>query len=572
VRTLGLPVVAALALVLSASLPGVPRVVALVDPALASGSDAIVSVADGQAEAVARAARAVGGTDVQALHTIDMVTARLDALAVRSLSRHVAVRALLADGEIVAADTDREPKGDRRGAKNAERSLQAINVPAAWREATGRGVTVALMDTGIAQHAAFGNRVVARVDFVGDGATAADPGGHGTFLAALIAGKTETFSGVAPGARLVSLRVLDQTGRGTVQSALRAVDWLLRNRSAYGVRVLNVSFGAPQRASYHLDPLAAAMESVWLSGIVVVAAAGNAGPSAGTIITPGADPFVVTAGGFAEAGSSQTGNGDRDRDARRDDDDDEGGEDDQDDEDDEDGASAQRNKHQQAEFSARGPTLDGFAKPDVLAPAVRVVSVRVAHSWLDEQFPARRVGEGFTTMSGTSVSAALTSGVATLVLESHRRYSPTQVKGALVGAARKMEGWSAPVLDAARALRVRPARVNANMLPSRLFLAVLVQQLQAGNVTWENVSWENISWENLTWENVSWENLTWEGVTWEGVTWEGVTWEGVTWEGVTWEGVTWEGVTWEGVTWEGVTWEGVTWEGVTWELLAEGLR
>src|SRR5207247_786085 len=174
--------------------------------------------------------------------------------------------------------------------------IAAIGAPDAWRKATGKGVTVALMDTGVAWHPDLEGSVVARVDFVNDGATSLDPGGHGTFLAGLIAAHGRTFSGVAPDAKLISLRVLDAQGRGTMHSVLAAFDWVLHKRAAYHVKVLNLSFGAPQTTTYHRTLLAGVVESAWFAGVTVVTAAGNDGPKPGTVAMPGADAFVVTAG------------------------------------------------------------------------------------------------------------------------------------------------------------------------------------------------------------------------------------------------------------------------------------
>src|SRR2546428_104155 len=111
--------------------------------------------------------------------------------------------------------------------------------------------------------------VVARLDFVNDGSTRQDPSGHGTFVAGLIAAHGETFKGVAPDAKLISLRVLDQKGTGTMHGVLGAFDWLLHNRTTMHIKVLNLPFGAPQRSSYHRSLLAGVVESAWFAGIAV---------------------------------------------------------------------------------------------------------------------------------------------------------------------------------------------------------------------------------------------------------------------------------------------------------------
>src|SRR5437773_1007807 len=131
--------------------------------------------------------------------------------------------------------------------------------------------------------------------------------------------------GVAPGASLVSLRVLDAQGNGKLSGVVKAFDWLLRNGKRLGVQVLNVSWGAPQATSYHKDLLSALVEAAWFSGITVVVAVGNDGPDAGTVTAPATDPFVVSVGSYNDMGTLLTSD---------------------------DVAST---------FTARGPTLDGFA-------------------------------------------------------------------------------------------------------------------------------------------------------------------------------------------------------------------
>jgi serine protease AprX len=263
----------ALALIVAA-LPGTNWTAAPTDPDLAAGDYALVQVTHGTADAVAAKATAAGATDVASLDKLDLVTARLSADALRSLQTDSRVFYLAADALVEAAGAeDRFEKA--KGLPSP--GVRVIDADQAWSRETGRGVTVAVMDTGIAEHPDLRDSVVARVDFVNDGTTLLDPSGHGTFLAGLIAAHGETFRGVAPDAKLVSLRVLDQKGKGSMHAVLAAFDWLLRNRTAMHIKVLNLSFGAPQRSSYHRELLAGVVESAWFSGVTVVAAAGNEG-------------------------------------------------------------------------------------------------------------------------------------------------------------------------------------------------------------------------------------------------------------------------------------------------------
>lgn len=473
------------------------------DSDLAVGDYALVQVAHGTASAVAAKASAAGATNVAALDTLDMVTARLSADALRALQNDARVTRLATDAVVTAAG-----KKDRYERTNGRPSpgVLAVDADKAWRDATGHGVTVVLMDTGIAEHPDLAGSVLARLDFVNDGATQLDPSGHGTFMAGLIAAHGHNFKGVAPDAKLISLRVLDQNGTGTMHGVLAAFDWLLHNRASNNIKVLNLSFGAPQRSSYHRELLAGVVESAWFAGVAVVAAAGNDGPARGTVAMPGADPFVITVGSFADQGTLA------------------------------------KNDDRESLFSSRGPTRDGFAKPDVLAPGEHVVSLRVPGTELDREVAASwartldiagDLPDGpYAQLTGTSASTAMAAGAAALLLEAHPTYTATQVKGALIAGGRHVVGTKTRGLDVDDALSAQPARVNEGLLPSRVLMRLLAEN---GDVFGPGIAWDGISWEGISWESVSWEGVAWEAVSWEGVTWDGVTWDGVTWDSVTWE-------------------------------------
>ena len=334
-----------------------------------------------------------------ALDTLDIVTARLSADALRSLQSDWRVSYVATDAAVTAlGKRERFEKGNGQPSPG----VGAVDADKAWEGATGRGVTVALMDTGIAAHPDLDGSVIARMDFVDDGSTLEDPSGHGTFVAGLIAAHGRTFKGVAPDAKLVSLRVLDQNGNGTMHAVLAAFDWLLQNRETRHIKVLNLSFGAPQKSSYHRELLAGVVESAWFAGITVVAAAGNDGPATGTVAMPGADPFVVTVGSFADQGTLAT------------------------------------NDDRESIFSSRGPTRDGFAKPDVLAPGEHIVSLRVPGTALDRDVATDLPRGPYARLTGTSASTAMVAGAAADILEAHRSYTATQVKGALVASGRRV--------------------------------------------------------------------------------------------------------------------------------------
>ena len=500
-----------------------PSVHSHIDPSLSAGEVALVQTSVGHAGALSLRLAELGAVEIETDSAVNMVIARLSPQALAAIATDPTVLTATPDTAIVAT-------GDRPGDRPAfedntapststsayATSLMAIRAPSAWTRSTGAGVTVAVVDTGIADHPDLGNRKVkARVDFVHDGNTAQDPGGHGTFIAGVIAANGQ-MKGVAPDARLVSLRVLNATGSGTVRNVAGAFDWLLKNSKRYQIDVVNLSWGAPQATTYHKDILSALVESLWFSGLTVVAAAGNSGPGAGTVTAPGSDPFVVTVGSFADQGTATTSD------------------------------------DRLSTFSGRGPTLDGFAKPDILAPGEHVQSLRVAGvTYLDSKgLPVGEPSDVYVRMTGTSASAAFVSGVAALVASEHKHFSPTQIKGAIVASGRAITGSSTKAVDAALAL-TRMTTVNAGLHPSKLLLQILLSShaLRLKGVTWEGVTWDGVTWDGVTWDGVTWDSVKWDGITWDGITWDGITWESITWESVSWESVSWETITWEGVTW-----------------------
>jgi serine protease AprX len=270
---------------------------------------------------------------------------------------------------------------------------------------SGVGVGVAVIDSGIdTSHAALQGRVVAMRDFTGgDGI---DRFGHGTHVAALIAGSgggqpiPRDFRGIAYGAHLINLRVLDDKGSGKASSVIEAIDWAIDNRELYGIRIINLSIGAPVLQPYRDDPLCEAAERAAAAGLLVVASAGNNGVTRdgmlqyGGVTSPGNDPQVLTIGAI---------------DAHD---------------------TADRADDTVAAYSSRGPTTyDLVAKPNLLAPGTRVVSAEAAGALL-AAIPERHVaGSGSTAymrLSGTSMAAAVVSGAAALLLQQSPALTPAE--------------------------------------------------------------------------------------------------------------------------------------------------
>ena len=237
------------------------------------------------------------------------------------------------------------------------------------------------------------SRIVAWIDFVDGKKKPVDPNGHGTHVAGVIAnnqiGADGEANGMAPGVDLVAVRVLGENGGGTYENVIKGIQWVVKNQAKYNIRVMNLSLVSPAQSPYWADPLNRAVTAAWASGITVVAAAGNGGPGPMTISVPGNNPYVITAGAFTDAYTPMVFDDDY-----------------------------------LAPFSAAGPTLDGFTKPDVLAPGAHMVSTMSNSSYVARNHQANRVGSDYFSMAGTSQASATVSGVAALVISAHPESDP----------------------------------------------------------------------------------------------------------------------------------------------------
>jgi serine protease AprX len=381
---------------------------------------------------------------------------------------------------------------------------QSTGATQAWQAGdTGKGVTVAVLDSGIANNAdAFGARVKARVDFVDPAHPAqGDPAGHGTHVAGIVAAsRTFPSPGMAPDANLVSVRVLDPSGSSRASTVIRGLEWVIAHKDALGIRVVMMALGAPATGSYRDDPLAAAAEMAWRSGLVVVTAAGNAGPSSGTVSSPGIDPLVVTVGAADESRTPSTGD------------------------------------DVVPTWSSEGPTVDRVAKPDVVAPGRMIVSVRVPGGTLEQALPTHIEGPQTFRLSGTSEAAAVTAGAAALLVAQDRDASPDQIKALLVRNATRLNGASANAqgtgeINVARALRAPlPHDADQNVRPANGLLHLLADMdpqtlTDALHVNWDHVNWDHVNWDHVNWDHVNWDHVNWDHVNWDHVNWDHVNWD-----------------------------------------------
>lgn len=289
---------------------------------------------------------------------------------------------------------------------------------------TGAGVTVAVIDTGVADVPGMHGKVIHQVN-LSSAPDAGDQYGHGTFVAGVV-------HAAAPEAEIVSIKLSDANGSVDVTQVLAALQWVIANKERFSIDVVNLSFGNDSKQSAHVSPLNYAVQQVWDNGIVVVASAGNLGDGAGTVTKPADDPLIISVGATSENGTPD----------RSDDD--------------------------IPSFVSRGPTQDGLAKPDLVAPGTRLVSLRAPGSTVDVANPQARVGEDGFRGSGTSFAAPLVTGVVAQVLGADPTLTPDQVKHGLLHGAQAVHGdpaaQGAGTVRATRTLRLaREGRANANV-------------------------------------------------------------------------------------------------------------
>jgi serine protease AprX len=353
---------------------------------------------------------------------------------------------------------------------------------------TGKGIGVAVIDSGIAAHADLDNRVTVNLNFASTATSPVDGFGHGTAVAGIIGGNGSAssgqFIGIAPEVTLINLRVNDATGAAGTSDIMNAILWAVVNKDTYNIRIINLSLVSSIAESYTTSPLDAAVEYAWLKGIAVVVAAGNLGPNS-ALYAPANDPYVITVGATDDAGTAAVAD------------------------------------DSLASFSSYGITQDGFAKPDLVAPGRHIITTAAAGSTIATTYPQLLVGTQYVQLSGTSMAAPQVCGIAALYLEAHQGIRPGQLKGVLTTTAHGFGplgtvpvGAGAGYADAAVAIAYNGTigNLDGGLSPNN-YLKVMymtVNQLPAGTT----VSWGSVSWGSVSWGSVSWGDILWNAVSW----------------------------------------------------------
>jgi serine protease AprX len=367
---------------------------------------------------------------------------------------------------------------------------------------TGSGVGIAVIDSGVTPSADFGTRLT-QVSLDGQGSALDDTVGHGTMVAGVAAGSSPDgrFIGIAPGAHVYAININRDTGVYT-SDVITALRWVFDNAHLYNIRVVNLSMTETVPSPYRDSVLDLAVERLWASGIFVAVSAGNRGPGQ-VDYAPANDPLAFTVGAFDTMDTSGPGD------------------------------------DTLSPWSSSGKTVDGFTKPDLLAPGRHIAAPLPPGSVLDGQAPnANRVASGYASINGTSFAAPQVAGAAALILQAHPDYSPDNVKWVLIakqGAKPKNSKIGALSLSSSYNLAGTPGRANQGV--PALVCAPGTTCLSGSTVasSWDSSSWNSFSWNSSSWNSSSWNSSSWNSTAdWSSSSWNSSSWNSSSWNSTSW--------------------------------------
>jgi serine protease AprX len=431
----------------------------------------------------------------------------------------------------------------------------------------GTGVGIALIDTGVVPAPGLpASQIVNGPDLSFESQSASlrylDTYGHGTHLAGIIVGNDPTtgFKGIAPKAKLTSIKVGASNGAVDVAQVIAALDWVVTHRSddpANPIKIVCLAYGTDATANLNSDPLLFAVENANAAGILVVVASGNAGTSLKRVNSPAMDPMSLTVGSSATQGTLSLAD------------------------------------DRLSTFTSVDPT----APIDLVAPGESIVSLRNPGSYIDNNYPAARVGDTLFRGSGSSQASAVVAGAAALMLQKYPSTPPHRLRQWLRTSATPLTGPNAGLaygsLNLAAALSTREpqnplstgsstglgsleaARGTVHAMDvstpltgnAGLFGAFSTSQwvTQAKSRTaWRGGLYLGTRMAGDGWTGSSWATRTWAAATWAGSTWDGRSWVDANWAGRYWAGRYWASTNWSGRYWSASIWETRTWSTATW--------
>ena len=500
------------------------------------------------------------GVETTEIPAFDAVAAYLLPDEIDALSLDDSVLMIVADNPVFGFDY-----ASSLDITNLAIGLDAVASPADGGP-DGSGVGVAVIDSGVATTSDLGDsRIVGWKDFVNKKKQPYDDAGHGTFVAGLIAGDGTAslplddggyaemqFRGVAPAAHIVGIKVLDSTGSGRASGVMAGILWAVGHKDQYGIRVINLSLGTNPVAPVQFDPIARAVEFAWKHGVTVVCAAGNEGEfGPGGILSPGNSPYVLTVGA---TDTRQTATLDDDA---------------------------------VTYYSSVGPTLfDEFAKPDVVAPGNRLISMRVPGSYIDVVFPQNLIPvatyaptapaetePSYLMLSGTSTSAPVTAGAAALMLGADPSLTPDDIKVRLMTTADPLPGASvhqqgAGLIDVDEAL-ADTSRSDGYALSEDLGdgTTVLTEDVYAA---WDRTVWTKYGWTKFKWSKFKWSKFKWSDFESTKFKWSKFKWSDFESTKFKWSTIVWTKFKWSTYDATKFKWSVYDWTKFKWSILIQG--
>jgi serine protease AprX len=511
--------------------------------------EVIVQLRPGTSPANAEAlASAAGGVVERELPIINGFSTTLRAGQAEGLTDNPAVHAVSLNAKV-------ESQGSVNPAALATSFNASIRSTEPWAQGvTGKGVGVAVIDTGIqgnlpdfrVSQSDASSRVIASVVTNPAATTADDTYGHGTHIAGLIAGNGTNrpagdplngkYAGVAPDANLIAVKASDDAGNASVLDVIDGLQFVMDKENDYNIRVVNLSLRSTVAESYKTDPLDAAVEATWNSGIVVVVAAGNSGPTGDAVqYAPANDPFVITVGGADDQGTKSTGD------------------------------------DTLATWSSRGLTQDGFQKPDIAAPGAHMVSTIPPGSEYTRLCPSCLTPDGqYFRVGGTSMAAAVASGEVALLLQAYPNLTPNEVKAQMVKRTRgvlkpsnvnlTVNGQSEVVPDDTTVSNGQAAADKAisNGLANTSSVAPTPNVLldpATGLIDYSRASWSRASWSDAvdglraSWSRASWSRASWSRASWSATPQACSEFERASWSRASWSRASWSRASWSRASW-----------------------
>jgi serine protease AprX len=492
------------------------------------------------------------------------------------------VLAAVGAGSSWGASTTYDPAAD---ANSMDATTTYMGAEQWWNAGyTGRGVDVAVIDTGVVPVDGLSDpgKVIYGPDLSlesqAPNLTWLDTNGHGTFMAGLIAGHPSSlvvpysnapasvYRGVAPDARIVSVKVGTADGGTDVTQVIAAIDWVVQHAHDPGlnIRVINLSYGTNSTQAASVDPLAYAVEQAWENGIVVVTAAGNTGYQRGNgapgLADPAYNPYVIAVGASDSMGTGQT------KDDRV------------------------------GTYSASSSGCGSCKNPDFVAPGSHLQGFRVINSWLDANHPEGRLDDTYFRGSGTSQAAAIVSGAVALVLQKYPQMTPDLVKRYFGSNAVKLASfdsqaqgageirlgqmlskapqWSYAGQNFANATgtgSIEISRGQDHIARNGVVLkgdkdifgnsvnTVPLASLEASASSWSGGEWNGSTWSGSSWSASSWSASSWSASSWSGSSWSASSWSASSWSGSSWSASSWSGSSWSGSSWSGHSWADAAW-------------